>query len=177
MRPATLADYVWLYKNTDYMADGLKCARQVMPDIVELCPASFLDYGGGRGHVAEWINTKTSGRCKTYEPSLGQLFKGQFDYVLSFDVLEHIPKTTVDFTLGDMADATLKGAILTIAHMSDIHKVDGEDVELHVTIRPATWWFDRIAAAYPGAVIQQRKLDSERTAFFITKPFQPEAVI
>jgi len=91
VRPATLADYRWLYAN-GYMPDGLKCARDVMADIVDRCPASFFDYGCGRGDLVRWINEKTRGSANGYDAAYGGAeWGGQFvDYALCFDVLEHL---------------------------------------------------------------------------------------
>lgn len=167
MRDATIADYKWLYENTNYMADGLKCARPLLLDLVELGPCDFLDYGSGRGHLADWINTKTLSRCLEYDPAFVTTPDKEVDYVLSFDVLEHIPKTELHKIFAAFNYHARKGLILTVAHMSDPHDVDGEKVELHVTIKPPGWWYDRLAESWPGATIHQRRLDSERTAFFV----------
>lgn len=143
-RPASLSDYRWLYKN-EYMPDGLKCAREIMPDIIDRCPATFLDYGCGRGHLVDHINSRTSGHATGYDPGNGRhLLDGTYDYVISCDVLEHIPLPDIDGTLALMRDISEYGMLLTIANMSDVHPVNGEPVELHLIQEDAGWWGEKI---------------------------------
>lgn len=167
VRNATLADYRWLYAN-GYMQDGLKCARAIFGDIVERCPATFLDYGCGRGDLVRFINEKTRGHAIGWDPHTGESFPGGFpDWLISCDVLEHVKPSEVDATLRVFGAKSAKGLLLTIANMSDVHKVNGEDVELHLIQEPMSWWTDKLAEHFPKAQIKGRAIDASRFAIVV----------
>ena len=166
-RQATLADYRWLYDH-GYMPDGLKCAREIMLEIVQRCPATFIDYGSGRGHLAPWISTHTSGLAISYDPALHECRPHSVaDWVTCCDVLEHIPEAELPATLADIRSLLRRGAIFTVANMSDIHAVGSEQVELHLIQQPPEWWAERFRAAWPSASITHRHISSQRFAFIV----------
>jgi hypothetical protein len=166
-RLATLADYRWLYEN-GYMPDGMKCAREILPDIIDRCPATFLDYGCGRGHLVNHINTKTSGKAWGYDPGLGRnMLSSEYDYVISCDVLEHIHESKIDRVLVEMRDLATYGFIFTIANMSDVHTVDGEKVELHLIQEDAGWWGERIRNVAHRSEMMIRPLGRDRFAIVV----------
>jgi hypothetical protein len=169
-RPATLDDYRWLYTNDPtYMPDGLKCAREIMLDIVERCPATFLDVGCGRGHLVDWINTKTTGEAFGIDKGSGREdpWIGQRDWMISCDVFEHLDLETLDRALSEATQAIRKGLLLTIANMSDVHTVAGEAVELHLIQKPFGWWIDRIKAFWPTAYFTHREINCHRFALIV----------
>lgn len=165
MRHATIEDYRWLYAH-GYMPDGLKCARAIMLDIVERCPGTFLDFGCGRGDLVRWINRKTQGHAVGWDPaSIEQFPACQPDWIISCDVLEHIPRADIDRALSDLR-ARL-GLLLTIANMPDPHEVNGEPVELHLIQEPADWWIERIKQQWPTCHVEHRVICNERFALIV----------
>lgn len=171
-RPATIDDYRWLYAN-NYMVDGLKCARDIAFDIVDRCPATFLDYGGGRGDLCRWINRHTRGIACWWDPAFGIGLTpddASVDYVIACDVLEHVPVTDLAQTLKDIARLATRGALLTIANMSDVHRVNGDDVELHLIQQPPEWWAAQLTQAWPRAKVAQRTINIHRFSFIVEIP-------
>ncbi len=172
-RPATLADYRWLYAN-GYMADGLKCARAIMLDIVERCPATFVDFGGGRGDLSGWIMSKTAGKCAYWDPAIcGSpiIPRAHAEWVISCDVLEHIPRHEIEETLSAIKNMAERGLLLTIANMSDIHPINGEEVELHLIQEPMSWWTDLLHEMFPKAKIEGRAITAKEDRFAIIVEF------
>lgn len=168
MRDATLEDYRWLYAH-GYMPDGLKCADGIMFDIVKRCPGTFLDYGCGRGHLVDLINKGTTGHAIGWDPFSDEQQPASFpDWIVSCDVLEHIPPESINATLGYFARVACRGLLLTIANMSDVHKVNGEDVELHLIREPAEWWIDRIKRHWPTCHVEHRRICKDRFALIVT---------
>ena len=172
-RPATPSDYVWLYQNTDYMADGLKCAKEMMPDIIDRAPARFLDYGSGRGDLARYYNSRFRGIMHSWDPAIAKTElppKYPVDWITCFDVLEHLTETTVIDALWQMHQIARKGLILAIANMSDVHQVDGAAVELHLIQQPAQWWLSLLEVWFPIHRITLRPFPyPERFGFVIEK--------
>lgn len=174
VRAAVWSDYQTLYAG-DYMSDGLKCAHDILLDIVERCPASFLDYGCGRGLLMEWINRHTTGFACGIDVAgpigPGELgahtARGGYDYVIACDVLEHLAEENLAAELAQFRTSAKRGALLTIANMSDIHQIKGEDVELHLIQRPGEWWAERLGQAWPGARIVHRPINKDRFAFIV----------
>lgn len=70
-----------------------------------------------------------------------------FNWVYCCDVLEHIPPEHVDAVLDNLAKLSVNGAFLQIALWEDGwgNKI-GET--LHLTVRPAEWWLDKILARW-----------------------------
>lgn len=66
-----------------------------------------------------------------------------FDYVYCCDVLEHIPTEYTMLTLQRLLEVTGRGLFLTIALVPDQFGV-WVGRPLHHTVRPFTWWRDRL---------------------------------
>ena len=172
MRLATLPDYTWLYSH-GYQPDGLKCAEAIIYDIVKRCPATFLDYGCGRGDLVCWINENAPGSFAIgYDPATGAAPADLFsDWVISCDVLEHVPPEEIDATLRRMCGLAGFGLLLTIANMSDVHLVNREQVELHLIQEPMPWWTEKLREHFPAAVIAGRPIDAKGDRFAIVVEF------
>lgn len=171
MRPATLSDYRWLYSH-GYMQDGLKCARALFGEIVERCPATFLDYGCGRGQLVDFINEKMKADGNGWDPALSNWSpQSSSDWVISCDVLEHVGPEYIDTTLHRMGCLATKGLLLTIANMSDVHKVNGEDVELHLIQEPMPWWTEKLREHFPTATIHGWPIDKKGDRFAVVVEF------
>lgn len=172
MRSATLSDYRWLYAH-GYMPDGLKCARAIMPDIIERCPATFQDFGCGRGQLVEWINSKTSGTAHGFDPAYPSAFDAEqvSDYIISCDVLEHIWPESLEMNLCHLSKCARKGLLLTIANMPDVHTINGEQVELHLIQEPMPWWTEKLREHFPTATIKGRHIEADNSRFAIVVEF------
>lgn len=71
------------------------------------------------------------------------------DYGFCVDVMEHIPTERVDQTLAEIAEAVAEKVFFQISLVPDsCGSLIGE--ELHMTVRPAEWWFAKIATHFPS---------------------------
>ena len=70
-----------------------------------------------------------------------------FDAVFCADVLEHIPPERVDDTLRNLRRAASKIAFLGIALFPDGFGPAVIGKPLHLTVRPAEWWIERVVTA------------------------------
>lgn len=159
-RLATIDDYRWLYGNTEYQSDGIKCAREMMSYIVERCPTSFIDCGCGRGHLVDLINRKTTGTAIGFDPAMNdELPSIKASWALSFDVLEHLDLPSIANALGILSKIATQGAIITMANMSDVVQVRGEDVELHTTQMPLRWWHALLLKHFHNCTLHAEEFD------------------
>jgi 2-polyprenyl-3-methyl-5-hydroxy-6-metoxy-1,4-benzoquinol methylase len=59
----------------------------------------------------------------------------QFDYVLCFDVLEHLPEADISYTVSQM-ESKGRNALVSIAHYGS--------PKIHLTIKPYEWWVEKL---------------------------------
>ncbi len=65
------------------------------------------------------------------------------EWILCFDVLEHIPEEKVDDVLKAISSRMQKGGLISICLCEDdFGSIVGE--RLHLTIKPASWWREKI---------------------------------
>ncbi len=67
-----------------------------------------------------------------------------FSVVTSFDMLEHLPENEVVAALAEMARVST-AFIFSISYVPSVNKWQGKT--LHPTVRPETWWIERIMQA------------------------------
>lgn len=122
---------------------------------------SVLDVGCGDGRVAAnlidagvdaygldiTINQAVPnlGLCRLTEAPIWDipLKDNSIDWVVSCDVLEHLPPEMVDAAISEMQRVARKGQIHIIATFDD-RKYNGYDV--HLSVHPIEWWRERFDA-------------------------------
>jgi len=130
---------------------------------------TILDYGCGKGllyreHDLALSDGTTIPSVKAhwnveaihlYDPGVEEYARrpeGQFDGVVSTDVLEHIPEEDIDWVLGECFGFARKFLYMNIASYP-AKKILPNGWNAHVTIQPPDWWRARIesgASAWPG---------------------------
>lgn len=76
----------------------------------------------------------------------------RIDVVCSFDVMEHLPEDEITAVIKAMTMRTKRHMLHAIYNGPDVWDIDGEQVEMHLTQRPAEWWVDRFRRFTGGAV-------------------------
>lgn len=90
---------------------------------------------------------------------------GRFDYVYCCDVLEHVDEAMTMLAIARMLEASTRGVFLSIALVPDQFGIlVGRP--LHLTVKPFTWWRDRIREL--GTVAECRDLID--AGLFLVKP-------
>ena len=134
-------------EHTEYgNGGGLKFYLQHIIDLVQDTKAeTLLDYGCGKAEgYLEYNHHKNWGDImpSLYDPAIPEyevLPEGQFDGVMSFDVLEHIPKEQIPETFQKIFSKATKFVFLGIATApADAILPNGENA--HCTIEPIGWW-------------------------------------
>ena len=124
---------------------------------------SLLDYGCGKAEGYDKITLKTpDGRSirglkaiwglesiRLYDPGhepYAALPEGQFDAVISTDVMEHLPEPDLDWVIGEMFEYAARFLYVSIA-CYPARKLLPDGRNAHITQRSPGWWMDRFAAA------------------------------
>jgi hypothetical protein len=180
-RPATIADYKWLYEHTEYMLNSQPWRDPPLMWLLDRLPATVVDVGGGRFGFVGWLIERCRGHdgdfCSTDPaidgPALPYITaEWERDYATCFDVLEHIPEHTIPAALENLAGLGTKGCVCSIAQMSERRMVKGEWVDLHVTRQGPDWWLERFRAAFGRADIKLHPLHYPER-FWITVEKRP----
>lgn len=130
---------------------------------------SVLDYGAGKGLLYRERNLRLADgatipsvreywgieEIRLYDPGVEEHAarpEGQFDGVVSTDVLEHIPEEDIDWVLAECLGFARRFLYMNIASYP-AKKILPNGWNAHVTIQPPEWWrrrIERAAAAWPG---------------------------
>lgn len=129
--------------NPNYGAWAKLDGEKVRALIAEVGAATVLDYGCGKGTLAEYLKPFP---VQCYDPAVRQ-FSGPAeaaDLVVCRDVMEHVEPDCVDDVLRHIAGLTLKAAWFVIScRPAEKQLPDGRNA--HVCIQPPQWWQDRLA--------------------------------
>jgi len=146
-------------EHNDYgNGDGLKFYLQHIVDLVHDWKAeSILDFGCGKAegyldhnHHKHWGGILPS----LYDPAIPEydtLPEGTFDGVISFDVMEHIPKEQIPETFNKIFSKANKFVFLGIATAAANAILPNGD-NAHCTVEPIGWWETMVKKYSPKKV-------------------------
>lgn len=139
-----------LHKTTKWGNDGAKHAAAVKDLVEKIKPDTILDYGCGKGALAEALKPV---RCMGYDPGIPG--KDQppkpADLVICTDVLEHIEPDRLETVLKHIWNLTGKAAYLVIAtRPAKARLPDGRNA--HLIIQNEDWWKDKIRSMNFGII-------------------------
>jgi len=145
-------------ENTDYGNGGcLKFYLQHIVDLVQDWNAeSLLDFGCGKAEgYLEYKHHEHWGILPSlYDPAIPEyqtLPEGTFDGVISFDVMEHIPKEQIPETFDQIFSRADKFVFLGIA-TSPAEAVLPNGDNAHCTVEPIGWWEEMVHKHAPKKV-------------------------
>ena len=145
-------------ENTDYGNGGcLKFYLQHIVDLVQDWNAeSLLDFGCGKAEgYLEYNHHEHWGIMPSlYDPAIPEyqnLPEGTFDGVISFDVMEHIPKEQIPETFDQIFSRADKFVFLGIA-TSPAKAVLPNGDNAHCTVEPIGWWEEMVHKHAPKKV-------------------------
>lgn len=123
--------------------DGHSHAPEVTVFADALGAESILDYGCGRGTLAEALKPR---RVMEYDPGVEGKDKPPkpADLVVSTDVLEHIEPALLDGVLGHLSRLAGKGCYLVIA-TTPAREILADGRNAHLIVQPPAWWLEQLA--------------------------------
>jgi hypothetical protein len=118
--------------------DGAKHAEKVLQLVDELGAKTILDYGCGKGRLAEAIAPV---RVQGYDPGIPERagMPKPCDLVVCTDVLEHVEPDRLPAVLDHIGRLAGKAAYLVISTREALAMLpDGRNA--HLIVRPGCWW-------------------------------------
>lgn len=120
--------------------------------VVEFCKhngfSTLLDYGCGKGHLRESLGTEGIA-VTNYDPGIPEFDARPepHEFVVSFDVLEHVEPECVDAVLDDLKSLILKAGIFTVS-TAPAKAILADGTNAHRCIRPKAWWLERLSERF-----------------------------
>lgn len=130
------------HETTKWGGDGAKHVAAVKTFAGSLNAGTILDYGCGRGALADAMAPQ---RVSQYDPGIPGKdgMPKPVDLVVCTDVLEHIEPDRLDAVLDHIKRLAAKGVYLVIAtRPAKAVLADGRNA--HLIVKPAEWWIDKI---------------------------------
>lgn len=129
-------------ERADYGVASVQYAELVTKVIDQTHCRTILDYGAGKGRLAQSIRPRLPVEVTMYDPGIPELAEpaeGTFDLVCSIDVLEHIEPDCLDAVLDDIRSHTGFYAFLTV-HTGPAAKTLPDGRNAHLIQQPPGWW-------------------------------------
>lgn len=154
----TMEDVIALYREMHRSPkyyrgrEGVRHFAPIGRLILETESKTLLDYGSGKGEqygsphrLGEAWGVEVACYDPGWEP-FAEKPTGRFDAVICLDVMEHVPKASVDEVLRDVLQMAKRCAYFSIA-TTPAGKMLPDGRNAHLTIAAEGWWRERIEAA------------------------------
>lgn len=134
-----------LHKNPNYGVASVSYAPLVTQLITQLGVTELLDYGCGKGRLAESIKPEHEMVMELYDPSIEKYSErpSPREMVCCIDVLEHIEPELLDNVLDDLKSLTKKYGFFTI-HTGPAVKVLPDGRNAHLIQEDFRWWLPKL---------------------------------
>ena len=134
-----------LHENPNYGVASVQYAPLVTDLIDQLQVDEMLDYGAGKGRLAQSIKPKRRVLIELYDPAQPDYSEAPTprDFVTCIDVLEHIEPDLLDNVLDDLKRVTNKYGLFTI-HTGPAVKVLPDGRNAHLIQEDYRWWMPKI---------------------------------
>ncbi|TSE36208.1 methyltransferase domain-containing protein [Tepidimonas charontis] len=134
-----------LHQNPNYGVASVAFAPLVTEIINTLSVKSLLDYGAGKGRLAQHINPKHPIRYTFYDPAIPEWshLPPPDEMVACIDVLEHIEPDRLDSVLNHLKSLVLRVGFFTI-HTGPAAKTLPDGRNAHLIQMPPRWWLSQL---------------------------------
>ena len=114
---------------------------------------SFLDYGCGKGNLAEIFKEKKQIEIYKFDPAIKEYEtikeNLKVDLIANCDVMEHIPENEIDLVI-DQISKISKNAFFNI-YLKEAETILPNGENAHCTVKPKFWWKNKILNKFPHA--------------------------
>lgn len=134
-----------LHENPNYGVASLSYAPMVTSLINNLQVSHVLDYGAGKGRLAQAVEPEHKITIELYDPAIKEISEAPnpAELVCCIDVLEHIEPECLDDVLDDLQRVTSQYGFFTI-HTGPAVKELSDGRNAHLTQEPYTWWLPKL---------------------------------
>jgi hypothetical protein len=161
--------YKELHIKAEYGGGNVKKAPYILPHLNQIKARSVIDYGCGKGELADFLEHAGIPHVERYDPAIAAFSvkpKGPFDVLINSCVLEHIPESELDDILQDMASMGPHAFYIVNTQLAVEILPDGRNA--HLTVKPAAWWKLRLEQFY--LYVESVYIKSDRHVAFKTWP-------
>lgn len=138
-------------KNPGYGIASVEFAPTVATIVDHFAVDDLLDYGAGKGRLAQALATKCRRplRVHPYDPAIEawSATPQPTEMVVSIDVLEHVEPECLDAVLDDLQRCTLRLGLFAV-HTGPALKVLADGRNAHLIQEPPSWWLPKIMARF-----------------------------
>lgn len=133
-----------LHENPNYGVASVSYAPLVTTLINKLKPSDMLDYGCGKGRLAQNIQPEHEMVLEMYDPGREEFSErpSPRQFVTCIDVLEHIEPDLLDNVLDDLKELTLHTGLFTV-HTGPAIKTLSDGRNAHLTQQDYKWWLPK----------------------------------
>lgn len=134
--------------------------------LVYLKARTAIDYGCGKGVLAEQVSRIPHLECAKYDPAIPEHDlkpEAKFDCLVNTDVLEHIPEGELDATLRDFPE--ISNQAIVIPHLRKAKQILPNGENAHCTLKSPEQWREVLGKYYKNVVLLPH--ESERHALLL----------
>jgi len=152
-----------LHENPDYGRMSVEYAPFVSRIINNLNLTDILDYGAGKGRLAEYLTVDHTVSVCMYEPAIDKwsMTPEPHEFVACIDVLEHIEPEFINDVLDDLKRVTKRVGFFTIATVK-AKKILSDGRNAHLIQKPIEWWMPKIIERFKLV-----SMDSNSSGFYV----------
>lgn len=146
-----VAQYEQLHKGRKYGQSARSAARSIERCLAELNPGVTLEYGCGQSRLHE-ILQRPGMIFDRYDPAIPPLAtipREHYDFLISTDVLEHIPTEDVPEVLAHMRRLSSHAFLRISTRPARTILPDGRNA--HLTVWPGDKWLEAVRIQFPAA--------------------------
>ena len=145
-----------LHENPHYGVASIQFAPLVTEFLNQFSVQQLLDYGAGKGRLAQHIKPNHPVRITMYDPAVPQYaaLPPPHEMVACIDVLEHIEPQLLDNVLDHLQSLTERLGFFTI-HTGPAVKVLSDGRNAHLIQQPPAWWLPKILQRFELITFQR----------------------
>jgi hypothetical protein len=145
-----------LHKNPDYGVASVHFAPIVSKICNQYGVEELLDYGAGKGRLAQSLEVDHGMSVQQYDPAIPDWADAPepCEMVACIDVLEHIEPSLLENVLDDLKRCTLRIGVFTVSTVFAEKTLD-DGRNAHLIVRPMEWWLPKIMERFELHVCQR----------------------
>lgn len=145
-----------LHKNPDYGVASIHFAPIVSKVCNQYGVEELLDYGCGKGRLAQNLNVDHSMMVQQYDPAMPEWadVPEPSEMCACIDVLEHIEPSLLDNVLDDLQRVTVRIGVFTVSTVFAEKTLD-DGRNAHLIVQPMEWWLPKIWERFELHVVQR----------------------
>lgn len=161
-----IQQYQAIHRNTRYGVSGYKFAPHIQLCVLELRPATLLDYGCGQTDLTQAVQG-LGVQLHRYDPAipaLSTLAIARADLVVNTDVLEHVPEEGIEPYLAHIAGLTTHALFSVSTCLAQEILPNGQNA--HCSVKEPEEWLRIIRRHFPESELL--KTSRRNTALILT---------